>query len=149
ESLEFELLHPDQGESLVIQHVLSVATFKCIDDDLWRQNNIFRTKCTSKVKNYTDEVWCEVVPMDVYHIFLGSSWQFDTKAKHDGFLNTYSFRKDRMGITLAPLDSKKSPEVDSTLVLNRVYFENVAKINPLVFMLFVEEANKWQVQYRV
>ncbi|GKB16730.1 hypothetical protein Tco_0850653, partial [Tanacetum coccineum] len=37
-------------ESLVIQQVWSVATFKCIDDDLGRQNNIFRTNCTSKVK---------------------------------------------------------------------------------------------------
>ncbi|GKB52384.1 reverse transcriptase domain-containing protein [Tanacetum coccineum] len=123
ESLEFELLHPDQGESLVIQQVLSVATSKSIDDDLWHQNNIFCTKYTSKGKvskrclvhlsirkKYSDEVWCEVVPM--------------------------------MSITLAPLDSRQSPEVDSTLVLNWVDFENVAKISPLVFVLVVEEANK-------
>nr|GEU37982.1 putative reverse transcriptase domain-containing protein [Tanacetum cinerariifolium] len=32
-SLEFKLLHPDQGESLVIQRVLSVAPSKSIDDD--------------------------------------------------------------------------------------------------------------------
>nr|GEW11100.1 hypothetical protein [Tanacetum cinerariifolium] len=33
DSLEFELLHPDQGESLVIQRVLSMAPSKSIDDD--------------------------------------------------------------------------------------------------------------------
>ncbi|GJW82291.1 reverse transcriptase domain-containing protein [Tanacetum coccineum] len=33
ESPELKLLHPDQGDSLVIQWVLSVATSKSIDDD--------------------------------------------------------------------------------------------------------------------
>nr|GFB09989.1 reverse transcriptase domain-containing protein [Tanacetum cinerariifolium] len=50
DSLEFELLHPNQGESLVIQRVLSVAPSKSIDDDSWRRNNIFRTKYNSKDK---------------------------------------------------------------------------------------------------
>nr|GEV25832.1 reverse transcriptase domain-containing protein [Tanacetum cinerariifolium] len=50
DSPEFELLHPDQGDSLVIQRVLSVAPFKFIDDDSWRRNNIFRTKCNFKDK---------------------------------------------------------------------------------------------------
>nr|GFA45957.1 putative reverse transcriptase domain-containing protein [Tanacetum cinerariifolium]GFA45967.1 putative reverse transcriptase domain-containing protein [Tanacetum cinerariifolium] len=49
-SPEFELLHPDQGESLVIQRVLSVAPFKSIDDDSWRRNNMFCTKYNSKDK---------------------------------------------------------------------------------------------------
>ncbi|GKA80783.1 hypothetical protein Tco_0787475 [Tanacetum coccineum] len=47
---EFELLHPYQGESLVIQQVLSVAPSKSIDDNSCRRNNIFHTKCTSKYK---------------------------------------------------------------------------------------------------
>nr|GEV83512.1 ribosomal protein S3, chloroplastic [Tanacetum cinerariifolium] len=85
ESLEIELLYPDQGESLVIQRVLSVLTSKSIDDYSWHRNNIFRTKCTSK---------------------------------------------------------GKPSEVDSALVLNRLDFENVAKISPLVFVLVVEKANK-------
>nr|GFD31068.1 reverse transcriptase domain-containing protein [Tanacetum cinerariifolium] len=50
DSLEFELLHPDQGEPLVIQRVLSVAHSKSIDDDSWRRNNIFRTKYNSNDK---------------------------------------------------------------------------------------------------
>nr|GEU83374.1 reverse transcriptase domain-containing protein [Tanacetum cinerariifolium] len=48
DSLEFELLHLDQGESLVIQWVLSVVPSKSIDDDSWHRNNIFRMKCNSK-----------------------------------------------------------------------------------------------------
>ncbi|GKC46691.1 reverse transcriptase domain-containing protein [Tanacetum coccineum] len=155
ESSKFELLDPDQGESLVIQRVLSVATSKSVDDDLWHQNNIFRTECTSKGKvskrclvhfsirkKYSDEVWCEVVPMYACHILLGRPWKFDRKTKHDSFINMYNFQKYGMSITLAPLDSRQSLEVDSTLVLNWVDFENVAKISPLVFVLVVEEANK-------
>ncbi|GJW94118.1 hypothetical protein Tco_0173790 [Tanacetum coccineum] len=34
-------------------------------------------------KNYKDEVWCEVIPMDAAHILLGHPWQFDRKTKHD------------------------------------------------------------------
>nr|GEW81039.1 reverse transcriptase domain-containing protein [Tanacetum cinerariifolium] len=50
DSPKFELLHPDQGESLVIQRVLSVAPSKSIDDDSWHRNNIFCTKYNSKDK---------------------------------------------------------------------------------------------------
>ena len=28
-------------------------------------------------KKYFDEVWCDVVPMDACHIFLGRPWQYD------------------------------------------------------------------------
>ncbi|GJV87680.1 reverse transcriptase domain-containing protein [Tanacetum coccineum] len=41
---------------------------------------------------YSDEIWCEVIPMDACHILLGRLWQYDRRAKHDGFLNTYTFK---------------------------------------------------------
>nr|GEZ74270.1 reverse transcriptase domain-containing protein [Tanacetum cinerariifolium] len=47
DSPKFELLHTGQGDSLVIQRVLSVAPSKSINDDSWRRNNIFRTKYNS------------------------------------------------------------------------------------------------------
>nr|GEY95216.1 reverse transcriptase domain-containing protein [Tanacetum cinerariifolium] len=50
DSPKFELLHTDQGDSLVIQWVLSMSPSKSIDDDSWRRNNIFRTKYNSKDK---------------------------------------------------------------------------------------------------
>ncbi|XP_076909541.1 uncharacterized protein LOC143566842 [Bidens hawaiensis] len=37
---------------------------------------------------YSDEIWCEVLPMDACHILLGRPWQYDRRAKHDGFRNT-------------------------------------------------------------
>ncbi|GJY15576.1 putative CCCH-type zinc finger family protein [Tanacetum coccineum] len=59
-------------------------------------------------KSYKDEVWCEVIPMDADHILLGRPWQFDRKTKHDGFQNTYSFKKDGVNITLVPFDSQEN-----------------------------------------
>ena len=45
-----ELVYADQGESLVTQRVLNVDVVKTGDDSSWLQNNIFRTKCTTKGK---------------------------------------------------------------------------------------------------
>ncbi|XP_022011578.1 uncharacterized protein LOC110911283 [Helianthus annuus] len=53
---------------------------------------------------YSDDVWCEVVPMDACHFLLGQPWQYDRRTKHDGFLNTYSFKKEGVNVQLVPLD---------------------------------------------
>nr|GEV31954.1 reverse transcriptase domain-containing protein [Tanacetum cinerariifolium] len=45
-----ELMYADQGEALVTQLVLNVAVAETGDDTSWLQNNIFRTKCTTKGK---------------------------------------------------------------------------------------------------
>jgi hypothetical protein len=60
-------------------------------------------------KNYKDEILCDVVPMDACHILLGRPWQYDKRAFHDGFKNTYSFEKDGTKITLAPLRMLHTP----------------------------------------
>jgi len=45
--------------------------------------------------------------MHVTHMLLGRPWQFDTKAKHDGFKNKYLLEKDGRIYTLAPLTPKQ------------------------------------------
>nr|GEW02486.1 transposon Ty3-I Gag-Pol polyprotein [Tanacetum cinerariifolium] len=42
---------------------------------------------------YTDELWCEVIPIDACHILLGRRWLYDRRVKHDGYRNTYTFKK--------------------------------------------------------
>jgi len=37
---------------------------------------------------------CDVVSMHATHLLLGRSWQFDRKAKYNGFKNKYSFEND-------------------------------------------------------
>jgi hypothetical protein len=59
------------------------------------------------VCKYKDEVLCDVVPMHATHLLLGRLWQFDRKAKHDGFKNRYSLEKDGRIYTLALLTSKQ------------------------------------------
>ncbi|GJX07267.1 RNA-directed DNA polymerase [Tanacetum coccineum] len=70
-------------------------------------------------KKYKDEVWCEVIPMDAAHILLGRPWQFDRKTKHDGFQNTYSFKKDGVNITLVPFESRQTQADGSNLFMKK------------------------------
>ncbi|XP_042446416.1 uncharacterized protein LOC122031363 [Zingiber officinale] len=55
------------------------------------------------IGRYTDEVLCDVVPMQASHLILGRPWQFDRRTTHDGYKNRYNFSKDGRNITLAPL----------------------------------------------
>ncbi|XP_071704931.1 uncharacterized protein [Rutidosis leptorrhynchoides] len=96
-------------------------------------------------KRYTDEIWCEVIPMDACHILLGRPWQFDRKTKHDGYRNTYSFTKDGVHITLAPLDVRSVKEDDSSFFLNKSEVLTAVRNcthSPLIFALLVEEENE-------
>jgi len=54
-------------------------------------------------KNYQDEIWCDILPMDACHILLGRLGLFDRKVKHGGCQNIYTLLKDSWKITLAPL----------------------------------------------
>ncbi|KAI3425504.1 PUA domain-containing protein [Psidium guajava] len=89
-------------------------------------------------KKYTDEVWCDVIPMDACHILLGRPWQFDRKTQHDGFRNTYTFKKDGRTITLGPTDLRK--EVKNNL-LSRSEFKEEAVRALELFAIVVMEQN--------
>nr|GEW73438.1 hypothetical protein [Tanacetum cinerariifolium] len=155
-----ELAYPDREEALVIQRVLNVAVSKSVNDNSWLRNNIFRTKYTSKGKtydmiidggscenfsigkSYKDDVWCEVIPMDATHILLGRPWQFDRKTKHDGFQNTYSFKKDGVNITLVLFDSRQAQPEGSNLFMKKTGFKELMKTSPYVFILVVVAENE-------
>nr|GFA61656.1 reverse transcriptase domain-containing protein [Tanacetum cinerariifolium] len=113
-----ELVYPDRGEALVIQNVFSIG------------------------KSYKDEVWCKVIPRDADHILLECPWQFDKKTKHDGFQNTYSFKKDGVKITLVPFDSRQTQAEGSNLFMKKTGFEELMKTSPYVFTLVVVEENE-------
>ena len=58
---------------------------------------------TFSIGRYSDEIYCDVIPMQASHILLGRPWQFDSGAKHDGTSNRYQIVKDEKTHTLTPL----------------------------------------------
>ena len=56
-------------------------------------------------KTYKDEIWCDIIPMDAWHVLLGRPWLFDRRVMQDGCMNTYTFTKNHKKITLTPLKS--------------------------------------------
>ena len=56
-----------------------------------------------QIGTYKHVVLCDIMPMDVCHILLGTPWQYDRKFVHDGRKNTYSLEKDGKKNTLLPL----------------------------------------------
>nr|XP_018622474.2 uncharacterized protein LOC104085024 isoform X1 [Nicotiana tomentosiformis]XP_033509005.1 uncharacterized protein LOC104085024 isoform X2 [Nicotiana tomentosiformis] len=70
-----------------------------------------------KIGRYADEVLCDIVPMQACHILLGSPWQYDRSAFHDGRKNEYSLEHNGKKYILASLtpsqvyeDQKKMKE---------------------------------------
>nr|GEV95929.1 putative reverse transcriptase domain, zinc finger, CCHC-type, aspartic peptidase domain protein [Tanacetum cinerariifolium] len=90
---------------------------------------------------YTDELWCEVIPMDACHILLGRPWLYDRRVKHDGYRNNYAFKKDGVSITLAPLNPKDAPP--DRVFISKTDFVGLVNVSPpsVVFGLLMIEEN--------
>nr|GEX72044.1 hypothetical protein [Tanacetum cinerariifolium] len=90
---------------------------------------------------YTDELWCEVISMDACHILLGRPWLYDRRVKHDGYRNTYTFKKDGVSITFAHLNPKRCSTRSRVDI--KTDFVGLVKVSPLsvVFGLLMIEEN--------
>ncbi|XP_057247453.1 uncharacterized protein LOC130589856 [Beta vulgaris subsp. vulgaris] len=64
-------------------------------------------------KEYKEELWCDVIPMDACHVLLGRPWMFDRKVIHDGYKNTYAFVKNQKKIVLTPLYPRHKEHTNS------------------------------------
>ena len=53
------------------------------------------------------EVLCDVLHMDICHVFLGRPWLFDNYVMHDGHTNTYAMKLKDRNLILAPLPPPK------------------------------------------
>jgi len=38
-------------------------------------------------KNYQDELWFDVIPMDAFHVLLGKTWSFERRVMYNGYFN--------------------------------------------------------------
>lgn len=87
--------------------------------------------------NYTDHIWCDVVPMDACHLLLGRPWQYDRSITFDGRKNTYSFSLGNRRITLLPNSpsTNPSPPPDRVLFVAEKEFLETAATHPFVLLL--------------
>lgn len=98
-------------------------------------------------KKYQDEIWCDVVDMDVCHLLLGRPWQYDRAVQHDDRTNSYSFMFEGTKITLVP---KKQQQEDSKLEeieelktsLSLKEFVKEVEDEPEVFLLIGRESSE-------
>lgn len=66
--------------------------------------------------NIKDQVLCDVMPTDVFHVLFGRPWKFNGKFIYDGRENTFTFEKDGRRHTLLSrkdetLEEQVSPKV--------------------------------------
>ncbi|KAL1194506.1 RNA-directed DNA polymerase-like protein [Cardamine amara subsp. amara] len=67
------------------------------------------------IGKYTDQVVCDVVPMQAGHLLLGRPWQFDKEVLHNGRTNYYTFMHKDKRHSLAPLTPQEVFEMQKTL----------------------------------
>ena len=53
--------------------------------------------------DYTDEIMCDVVPMEATHLILGRPWQYDLRAKYDGYTNECIIQQQGKEYKLLPM----------------------------------------------
>jgi hypothetical protein len=71
-----------------------------------------------KIGGYEDEILCDVIPMDVFHLLLGRPSQYDKNVIHDGRKNTFTLEKNGITHMLLPIKDKEvKPEVSNTILL--------------------------------
>eukprot|EP00253_Pinus_taeda_P011190 PITA_11190 len=77
---------------------------------------------------YRDKILCDVMPMDVCHILLGRTWQYDRGGMDDGKKNTYKLSKDGVNHTLLPMeeeDTSKKPDPKTLLLSGKEYLQQM------------------------
>ncbi|GJU79680.1 transposon ty3-I gag-pol polyprotein [Tanacetum coccineum] len=109
-----------KGEALVARRLLNTLVADPEDDTKWLRHNIFRTKCTAKGR----VPWLAGI----------------RRAKHDGFRNTYSFKKDGLHVTLAPLNPRdEKPEIAPVTKADLVGLTRQSPPRPVLSLVIVEE----------
>ncbi|GJW74936.1 putative nucleotidyltransferase, ribonuclease H [Tanacetum coccineum] len=91
---------------------------------------------------YTNNVWCDVVPMDACHLLLGRPWEYDHDITHNGRTNTYSFLFGGVKITLMPNKPKEVVTKPTGTLLTLSQFKDKLEIGDDVFVLIGKEVVK-------
>ena len=72
----------------------------------------FQNKCALEVKEkclidfhigqYKDQVLCNIVDMNSWHVLLGRPWQYDCRVVHDCVRNVFTIEKGCRKFSLIP-----------------------------------------------
>ena len=79
------------------------------------------------IGTYTDQVLCDVVPMQASHVLLGRPWEFDNEVNHEGRTNKYKMHKGGKIITLPPLILSEISKYQEQYKVKRIEWENQQK----------------------
>ncbi|XP_059073655.1 uncharacterized protein LOC131874339 [Cryptomeria japonica] len=92
-----------------------------------------------QIGTYKDKLLFDIAKMDACHLLFGRPWQYDLKAHHDGFRNTYSITKDGKVIELLPLmeneEEHKEKEAKVMLMESKEFMKEVKEEGGVCFAL--------------
>jgi hypothetical protein len=74
-------------------------------------------KVEFKMGGYKDEILCNVIPMDVCHVMLEISWQYDRNFIYDGIKNNYTLDNNGCKHMLLPIEDNGAKEESTPSIL--------------------------------
>ncbi|KAL9247448.1 hypothetical protein vseg_020880 [Gypsophila vaccaria] len=74
-----------------------------------------QTRLGLTMGSYSDEILCDVIPMDAFHVLLGRPWQFDRDVVHHARSNEYELRDKGKRVVLEPM----TPQVVRAMSVSR------------------------------
>jgi hypothetical protein len=113
------LVSTDMVENLELETTAHPTLYKV--SWLQKGNQVTLTKqclIEFKIGRYRDEILCDVIPMDVCHVFLGRPWKYDNNFIHDGRRNTYTLEKIGRTHMLLPIEETRVKEEANTSILH-------------------------------
>jgi hypothetical protein len=90
------------------------------------------------IGGYKDEILCDVIPMDVFHILLGRPWKYDINFIHDRRNNAYTLESNGRMHMLLPIEDKKAKEEESNTILlmsGKELLDQVKKCEEMQFVV--------------
>lgn len=93
--------------------------------------------------DYEDQILCDVLPMDAFHLLLGRPWQSDRDTTRSGRKKTDSFQMNGRTITLTPGVPVLAPSSDQTSkTKQRLILTNITKGESLYYLHLVEKGEE-------
>jgi hypothetical protein len=105
------IVSTEMVEKVVLESIVYPSPYKLSWLQKGHQVNVTKQFLVEfKIGGYKDEILCDVIPMDVCHLFPSRLWQYDRNVIHDGRKNTYTLEKNgRTHMLLSIKDKEVKP----------------------------------------